>query len=103
MDFRPGIPLTLKGRRFRHWTPRYLRYRIQAKLRAQFRPEEPSLTPRAVRQLGTLLRPDHVGVEWGSGNTTRWLAKRTRHLTSFETTPDYYEQVAATLGDERIS
>src|SRR5206468_1984216 len=82
---------------------RYLRYRIQAKLRAQLRPEEPSLTPRAVRQLGTLLRPEHVGVEWGSGNTTRWLAERTRHLTSFETTPDYYEHVAATLGAEHIS
>jgi hypothetical protein len=97
VDFRPGILRSLKGRRFNHWTPRYLRYRIQAMGRAYLRPEEPSLTPRAVSQLARTLRADHVGVEWGSGNTTRWLARRTHHLTSFETAPAYYEVISAAL------
>jgi hypothetical protein len=97
VDLRPGILLSLKNRRFDHWTPQYLRYRIQAIIRAKLRPREPSLTPRAVTQLAALLKPGDVGVEWGSGNTTRWFARRTKHLTSFETTPAYYEQVAASL------
>jgi hypothetical protein len=103
IDLRPRVVLSLRSRSFAHWTPRYLRYRIQALLRARLRPHEPSLTPRAVTQLASMLRPEHVGVEWGSGNTTRWLAKRTKHLTTFETDPAYYEQVAASLRAERIA
>ena len=103
MDFRPGILLSLKNRRFDHWTPQYLRYRIQAGIRAKLYPREPSLTPRAVKQIEALLSRDSVGVEWGSGNTTRWFARRTRHLTSFETTPAYYELVAANLRAEGLT
>jgi predicted O-methyltransferase YrrM len=103
VDFRPGILPSLKGRRFTHWTPNYLRHRIRALARMYLQPQEPSLTPAAVSQLARLLRADHVGVEWGSGNTTRWLATRTRHLTSVETTPVFYEQVAATLRAEGIT
>lgn len=102
MDLRPGIRFSLKGRRFSHWTPQYLRYRIQAKLRAILRPEDPSLTPRAIAQLDRMLGKDSIGVEWGSGNSTRWFARRAQHLTSIETTPSYYEQVAATLRAEGV-
>jgi hypothetical protein len=97
IDLRPRLALSLRNRSFSHWTPRYLRYRVAAALRARLRPEEPWLTPAAVRQLASMLRPEHVGVEWGSGNTTPWLARRTRHLTSYETDPAYYQRVAARL------
>jgi SAM-dependent methyltransferase len=50
-----------------------------------------------------LLGPASIGVEWGSGNTTRFFARRTKHLTSFETTPSYYEQVAARLRTEGLA
>ena len=103
MDFRPGILFSLKNRRFDHWTPQYLRYRMQAGIRATLHPHEPSLTPQSVKQIEGLLAPDSVGAEWGSGNTTRWFARRTRHLTSFETTPPYYEQVAASLRAEGVT
>ena len=96
-DLRPRLALTLRNRSFAHWTPRYLRYRIAALLRARLHPDEPSLTPASVRLLASMLRSEHVGVEWGSGNTTRWFARRTRHLTSYETDPAYYRLVAATL------
>lgn len=97
MDFRPGFRFSVRNRRFDHWTPQYLRYRIQAAIRARFHPHEPSLTPSAVQQIEEILRPDNVGVEWGSGNTTPWFARRTKHLTSFETNPPYYEVIAASL------
>jgi SAM-dependent methyltransferase len=102
VDFRPGIVFSLKNRRFDHWTPRYLRYRLQAAIRAALRPEEPSLTPQAVRELDRRLTRDMVGVEWGSGNTTRFFARRTRHLTSFETDTSYYDWVAGTLRAEGL-
>jgi len=103
VDFRPGILFSLKDRRFDHWTPQYLRYRIQAALRSALHPQEPSLTPQSIRELERRLGCDSVGVEWGSGNTTRFFARRTKHLTSFETTPAYYEQVAATLRAEGLT
>jgi SAM-dependent methyltransferase len=102
VDFRPGILFSLRNRRVDHWTPQYLRYRIQAIVRAALHPEEPSLTPQSIRELEQRLRPDAVGAEWGSGNTTRFFARRTKHLTSFETTPAYYEQVAGTLRAEGL-
>jgi len=103
LDLRPGIPLSLKQRRFDHWTPQYLRYRIQAAVRARLHPHEPSLTPRSVQQIELLLAPDSVGAEWGSGNTTRWFARRTKHLTSIETAREYYEKVAASLRAEGLT
>src|SRR5207248_11412052 len=102
-DFRRRFAWTLRGRRFGHWAPHYLWYRIKAEIRAACRPEEPSLTPQAVAQLERLLQPDSVGVEWGSGNTTRWFASRTRHLTSFETTPAYYDEIATQLRRDGIT
>ena len=102
VDFRPGIVFSLKNRRFDHWTPQYLRYRLQAALRATLHPKEPSLTPQAVRELERRLTHDMVGVEWGSGNTTRFFARRTRHLTSFETDTSYYHWVAGTLRAEGL-
>jgi hypothetical protein len=95
VDFRPGIVFSLRNRRFDHWTPQYLRYRLQAAVRARLRPDEPSLTPEAVSELDRRLTHDMVGVEWGSGNTTRFFARRTRHLTSIETDSSYYNWVAA--------
>jgi len=64
---------------------------------ASLYPEDPSLTPRATSVLGSLLRLDDTGAEWGSGNSTRWFARRTAHLTSFETAGPYYEEVSARL------
>jgi len=102
VDFRPGIVFSLRNRRFDHWTPQYLRYRLQAAVRARLRPREPSLTPAAVRELDRRLTRGMVGVEWGSGNTTRFFARRTRHLTSIETDPAYYHWVAGTLRAEGL-
>jgi len=103
VDLRPKTTFSLRNRRFDHWTPQYLRYRIQAAIRAILHPEEPSLTPVAIRDLERLLRPDSVGVEWGSGNTTRFFARRTKHLVSYETDPSYYERISGTLRAEHLT
>ncbi|MGE0041793.1 MAG: class I SAM-dependent methyltransferase [Vicinamibacterales bacterium] len=96
-DLRPAPVWRRALRLAGHRSPRYLFHRVRAILRARLHPDEPSLTPAAVARLATAIGPGHRGAEWGSGNSTRWLAARAGHLTSFETDPGYYRTVAAAL------
>ena len=66
-------------------------------------PEHPWLTEESIRLLDQWLRPSDIGVEWGAGNSTRWFAQRTKHLTSFETNPDYVPVVQHTLDEQRLN
>ena len=65
VDFRPGILFSLGNRRFDHWTPQYLRYRIRPqRAAAALHPEEPSLTPQSITQSSNAgFRADGVGAE----------------------------------------
>lgn len=92
-DLRPGIVTRLRGRSYRHLTPAYVGHRVWLFINTRRFPTLPSLTLDSVRLLERLLRPSHVGVEWGAGNSTGWFAERTAHLTSFESGPDYYAVV----------
>jgi predicted O-methyltransferase YrrM len=96
-DLRPQARIGVFGRRISHWTPRYLYYRARAIAHQRRHPDAPSLTAEGVRLLASLLRPVDRGVEWGSGNSTIWFARRTAHLVSFETNEAYYPQVRAEL------
>ncbi len=101
-DLRPGVGRAWRRGWPRHWTPRYLRHRLAA-LRWQRRhPDAPSLTRDATALLVHLLRADDRGIEWGSGNSTRWLARRTSSLISLETNPPYYHRVAEALAREGL-
>jgi len=96
-DLRPRARIGVFGRRVSHWTPRYLYDRARAIAHQRRHPDAPSLTAEATRLLVSLLRSADRGVEWGSGNSTIWFARRTAHLVSFETNEAYYPQVQAEL------
>ena len=40
-----------------------------------------------------------VGVEWGSGRSTKWFAGKIRHLTSIEDNADWHAIVTKQLAD----
>ena len=61
------------------------------------RPVAPLIPFGARRRLEGLLHPAIRVVEFGSGNSTRWLARRVGVLTSFETDKGWYEFVSARL------
>jgi SAM-dependent methyltransferase len=60
-------------------------------------PEEPFLAPAAVRFLDARLPRDGAGLEWGSGRSTRWLARRLRHVVAVEHDPQWCETVSEQL------
>jgi predicted O-methyltransferase YrrM len=81
----------------RQGNPRYVVDRTRQMLYERSHPEDPWLTPEAVRLLPSLLRSTDRGVEFGSGRSTLWFARRVAHLTSVEHDPKWYQSVAAKL------
>lgn len=71
-------------RSFRHWTPRYVWNRVALMRFEKKNPDVPWLTAQAIYILSTWLKPDDAGLEWGSGRSTVWFAKRVRSLVSVE-------------------
>lgn len=89
-------------RTYRHWTPRYIKSRLGVMLNEKIHPGNPWLSADAVRLLDQLLKPTDVGVEFGSGRSTIWFAKRLAHLTSVESDPLWYEKVKLMLAEKSL-
>lgn len=81
----------------RHWTPRYLKDRVQLRLWERRNPDAPWLVAEAIALLESWLGKDDVVVEFGSGRSTRWLASRVARVISVEHDPTWYARVAAEL------
>jgi predicted O-methyltransferase YrrM len=82
----------------RHLTPRYLYHRSYLELwrrgeRRRGEPTVPLLAMQAVQFLDGWLRSGDVMLEYGSGDSTRWFAKRVGRLVSIENDPSWYERV----------
>jgi len=77
--------------------PPYLwRYLVQQAFQRQH-PEAPVIVANAVIALDTWLRPTDRGLEWGSGRSTTWLARRVAHLVSVEHNPAWHARIRAAI------
>ncbi len=83
--------------RWAHWSPRYAVDRIRLSIFEARHPGAPWLTPDAVAFLESWLRPDHAGIEYGSGRSTLWFARRVGHLISIEHNPAWFDKIKADL------
>lgn len=73
--------------------PLYVAGRIKLAWWEWRHPDMPWLHPEAVGIIGFYLTNSHVGLEYGSGRSTLWLANRLKHLTSVEHDRVWYERV----------
>ncbi len=62
-------------------------------------PEDPWLTPLSIIILNQLIRKTDIGLEFGSGRSTIWLAKRCSNLSSVEHNQKWYEWTKSKLVD----
>jgi predicted O-methyltransferase YrrM len=85
-----------------HRTPRYVQSRVRQMLYERTHPDDPWLTPTAIRLLSTLLRPTDRGTEFGSGRSTVWFAARVAALTSVEHDPRWHEAVTSSLEERSL-
>ena len=82
----------------RHWTSGYVKNRARRMLAVLHRRHHRLwLCHDAVQFLEEWLEPVDIGFQWGSGDSTIWLAKRIRHLTSVEHDPARARKVRAQL------
>ncbi len=89
-------------RPIRHLTPRYITNRIVEKLYRRTHPEVAWLTPDANEILDDCLGKEDRGVEFGSGNSTVWFARRVAFLDSVEHQADWFDKVTQKLAEEGL-
>jgi SAM-dependent methyltransferase len=70
---------------------------VKDKLYRLTHPGVPRLTPNAITYLDNWLDSSCVGVEWGAGRSTKWLAQRVNKLVSVEHDPVWHKRVARDL------
>jgi predicted O-methyltransferase YrrM len=83
-------------------SPRCLYALLRRQIWIRTHPDVPWLTRQAVEILEDRLKPTDVGLEWGSGRSTIWFARRVSHLTSIEHNDRWYRRIKKMLSDKRI-
>ncbi len=80
-----------------HWTPRYVVNRLMLSRYQRAHPEAPWLTRTMIDFLSGYLRSTDVLVEFGSGRSTMWFARRTEHVISAEHNEQWHAHVTKEL------
>lgn len=65
-------------------------------------PDDPWLTGKAIAILKSTLKKTDIGLEFGSGRSTLWFAKRVKRLTSVEHNEDWYKNVLEKLKEDGL-
>lgn len=89
----------LANRRLSHLTPYYVLKRMAVMYYEYRNPQHPWLTADAVKILSSMLLSTDIGVEYGSGRSTKWFAQRLQHLTSIENDSNWFYKVNQSLVD----
>ncbi len=92
---------TLK--RFSHWTIKYISNRLKVFIFEKRFPENPWLTKDAIFLLDKSLDSSMHGVEFGSGRSTKWFARKVNFLVSIEHDQEWYEKVSSSLRANEVS
>ena len=77
--------------------------RVQYWIYEKQNPDKPWLCPGTIRFLDSALTKEMIGVEFGSGRSTHWLAKRMKRLISIEHFRPWYETVQKQIEDSSLS
>jgi len=81
-------------KRLGHLSPRYIFDRLNQKIYEKKYPDNPWLTKQSISLLDKILTSQDMGVEFGSGRSTKWFLKKLSHLISIESNKDWYNKVS---------
>lgn len=77
--------------------------RVAGKVYEVTHPEDPWISPGAIRHLESNLQKKDSGFEWGSGRSTCWLGARLGKLTSVEHNEFWHRNVLDRIARRHIS
>jgi hypothetical protein len=83
--------------------PRYAVDRLTIRVRDVVKGRQPWITADALELLDQLLRPTDRGLEYGSGGTTAWFAKRVAFLDSVEGSSRWYGPLEQDLASRQVT
>ena len=89
-------------RSFKHWTPLYITSRLQEKWYRRMHPGLPWLTPQAILFLQSWIQPLDLMLEFGSGRSTLWFARRLSTVVSVEHDPVWYNLVDGMIKEAQV-
>jgi predicted O-methyltransferase YrrM len=92
----------MPSRSIAHLKPRYLVDRSKVYLDQTLRPHDPWLTRESIGLIERLLRPSDIAVEFGSGRSTLWFAKRVARITSYEHDTVWFAEVSEKIRADGI-
>ena len=81
----------------KHHSISYIINRLRQKLFEYQNPDVPWMTQRSIELLDQLINSNDMGVEYGSGRSTFWFAKRCKHLTSYENNAKWFTIVSSKI------
>src|SRR5687768_3902128 len=98
-------PISYKNRNMlkKHWNTTYVESRIKEWTYRQMNPWFPWITRESIEFLELWLSKNDSGVEFGSGRSTVWFAKRCKQLTSVEDNSEWYQTVKDKLAKENLA
>jgi len=83
--------------------PRYIWARLKDLLHQRLNPNAPWLAPKSLAYIDAHLGPQSKGVEWGSGRSTLWFARRCGTLLTIEDHVEWREQVERMIDDAGLA
>jgi len=89
-------------KQYDHWTFGYIYNRLKLAVRQIFYPNDPWLTKDAIFILNQLLKSSDIGLEFGSGRSTIWLASRIKKLISVEHNKFWFDEINKKINDKKI-
>jgi len=89
-------------RKYSHWTFSYIYFRLRDILFRNLNPSAPWLTPDAIDFLNETLKKEFNGLEYGSGRSTIWFAKKVNNLISIEHNAEWFDRVSTIIRNEGI-
>ena len=91
------------ARTFHHLTLRYIFDRLVEKSYRRTHPNTPWLAPAAIDFLTGYLQASDDMLEFGSGRSTLWFARRVHHVSSVEHNPEWYTKISGKISDFSIT
>lgn len=84
----------------KHISISYIVSRLKQILYFKKYPDNPWMTKDSVNLLEQLIKKTDVGLEYGSGKSTKWFAMRCKHLTSIEHNKEWFEIVSRKIKNQ---